>query len=223
MERSLTLRIKRTSRLHDGESARRYWQEFHVSVSEDDYVLDALEVAWKQDPSLMFRHSCHHASCGSCGMLIHGRERLACITPAFDVDRHGVLLLEPLHNFPIVADLVVDLGLLAQKLERVKAKVVTERGTAQRFEACIECGLCISACPISATNKNYLGPAVLAAARNNVHTPEVREQVESRDGVWRCHSAFECTEVCPAAVDPATEIIQLRKELLTSTIKRKGM
>jgi succinate dehydrogenase / fumarate reductase, iron-sulfur subunit len=223
MERQLTLRIKRTSRPHKGESARRYWQEFHVNVSESDYVLDALEAAWKQDPSLMFRHSCHHASCGSCGMLIQGREGLACITPAFDACRHGALLLEPLHNFLIVADLVVDLGPLAQKLEHVKAKVVTERDNAQRFESCIECGLCISACPISATNIKYLGPAVLAAALNNVNVPEVREQVGSRDGIWRCHSAFECTEVCPAAVDPAAAIIQLRKELLISTMKRKGM
>ena len=223
MERPLTLRIKRTSRFQDGESVGRYWQEFLVNVSEDDYALDALEAAWKQDPSLMFRHSCHHASCGSCGMLIQGRERLACITPAFDVDRHGVLHLEPLHNFPIIADLVVDMGSLTQKLERVKAKVITERGNAQRFESCIECGLCISACPISATNENYLGPAVLAAVRDNIASPEVRQQAGSRDGVWRCHSAFECTEVCPAAVDPAAAIIQLRKDLLKSTILRKGM
>jgi succinate dehydrogenase / fumarate reductase iron-sulfur subunit len=222
MEKSLTLRIKRTSRPRDGEDIQYYWQDFHVNVSEQDYVLDALESAWKQDPSLMFRHSCHHASCGSCGILIQGREKLACVTPAFSADRRGVLHLEPLHNFPVVADLVVDMGSLAQKLERVKAQAVTESDNAQRFESCIECGLCISACPISATNEIYLGPAVLAAARNNIDSPEVRQQVESRDGIWRCHGAFECTEVCPAGVEPAASIIYLRKELLTSMIKRKG-
>ena len=222
MEKQLTLRIKRTSRPYDGGIIHYYWQDFKVNVSEQDYVLDALEAAWKQDPSLLFRHSCHHASCGSCGILIQGREGLACITPAFGADRCGVLYLEPLYNFPIVADLVVNMGSLARKLERIKANILTENGVGQRFESCIECGLCISACPISAINEPYLGPAVLAAARNNIDSPEVREQVESHNGIWRCHGAFECTEVCPAGVEPAAAIIHLRKELWISTIKRKG-
>jgi glycerol-3-phosphate dehydrogenase len=36
------------------------------------------------------------------------------------------------------------------------------------------------------------------------------------------HSAFECTEVCPAGVEPALAIMNLRKELRFSVIKRKG-
>lgn len=223
MDKHLTLRIKRTTRTADSESAREYWQEFHVSISQDAYVLDALEAAWNQDSSLLFRHSCHHASCGSCGMRIQGRERLACITPAFEVARDGVLTLEPLRNFTVIADLVVDMSPLAQKLQGVGAHVLTGRVTGwHRFETCIECGLCISACPIAVTSVSYLGPAVLAAAARNMDIPEVRAQVESEHGVWRCHSAFECTEVCPADVQPASAIMNLRKTLLFSMFKRKG-
>jgi succinate dehydrogenase / fumarate reductase iron-sulfur subunit len=111
---------------------------------------------------------------------------------------------------------------LAQKLERVKALVITEVASAGRFESCIECGLCISACPIAATSQDYLGPAVLAAAGRNMDDPEIRAQVEGQNGVWRCHSAFECTEVCPVGVEPASAIMKLRKELMFSVIKRKG-
>ena len=223
MDKQLTLRIKRTSRADDSESRREYWQEFRVSIAQDAYVLDALEAAWNQDSSLMFRHSCHHASCGSCGMRIQGRERLACITPAFEIAHNEVLTLEPLRNFAVIADLVVDMSSLAQKLHGVGAHVLTERTSGwQRFETCIECGLCISACPIAATSESYLGPAVLAAAARNIDVPEVRAQVESENGVWRCHSAFECTEVCPANVQPASTIMNLRKGLLFSMFKRKG-
>jgi succinate dehydrogenase / fumarate reductase iron-sulfur subunit len=155
-------------------------------------------------------------------MRIQGRERLACITPAFEVARRGVIRLEPLRNFPIIADLVVDVSPLAKKLERVKAHVITEDKAAQRFESCIECGLCISACPVAATSSGYLGPAVLAAAKRNMGDPQVRSLVEGQDGVWRCHSAFECTEVCPAGVEPATAIMNLRKDLLVSVMRRKG-
>jgi succinate dehydrogenase / fumarate reductase iron-sulfur subunit len=222
MDKSLTLLIKRTTRAEEGEPVTSYWQEFRVTVPGEAYVLDALEAAWRQDASLMFRHSCHHASCGSCGIRIQGRERLACITRAISLARGGVLRLEPLRNFPVIADLVVNMNLLAQKLERVKAHIMADMESTQRFESCIECGLCISACPVAATSRDYLGPAVLAAARRNMDDPEVRSQVEGRDGIWRCHSAFECTEVCPAGVEPASAIMNLRKELMVSVIRRKG-
>ena len=212
MDKALTLLIKRTSG----------WQEFHVTVPEQAYVLDALEAAWRQDSSLMFRHSCHHASCGSCGMRIQGRERLSCITPAFDTARGGVLRLEPLRNFEVVADLVVDMNPLAHKLEHVKAHVIIDDESAQRFVNCIECGLCISACPVSATSADYLGPAVLAASGRNMHDPEVYSRVAGQNGIWRCHGAFECTEVCPAGVEPAAAIMNLRKEMLVSIFRRKG-
>lgn len=218
MGKPLTLRILRTSR----QNSYQYWQEFQITLHEDAYVLDALEAAWREDSSLLFRHSCHHASCGSCGIRIQGRERLSCITPAFEVARAGVLRLEPLRNFSVIADLVVDTSPLSQKLDAVKAHITIETESSQRFVNCIECGLCISACPIAATDKDYLGPAVLAAAQPNMNTVEVRSQVEGQNGVWRCHSAFECTEVCPAGVEPATAIMNLRKELLISAIKRKG-
>ena len=222
MDEPLILQIRRTARAKQGESIRSAWQEFRVRVSEDAYVLDALEAAWRQDSSLLFRHACHHASCGSCGMRIQGRERLACITSAFEIVRRGVIRLEPLRNFPVVADLVVDISPLAEKLERVRAHVIIDGETAGRFESCIECGLCISACPVAATSRDYLGPAVLAAAKRNMGDPQVRSLVEGQDGVWRCHSAFECTEVCPAGVEPATAIMNLRKDLLVSVIRRRG-
>lgn len=219
MDKPLTLRILRTTRR---EPVRAYWQDFKIAIPEEAYVLEALEAAWRRDSSLLFRHSCHHASCGSCGMRIQGRERLSCITVAFDVARNGLLRLEPLRNFPIIADLVVDTGVLSQKMERVHARVTQEVESSQRFVNCIECGLCISACPVAATSSEYLGPAVLAAAQRNMELNDVRSLVQGPAGVWRCHSAFECTEVCPTGVDPATAIMNLRKGLLMSVLKRKG-
>ncbi len=218
MDKPLTLRILRTSRANSSQ----YWQEFQITLPEDSFVLDALEAGWRQDASLMFRHSCHHASCGSCGIRIQGRERLSCITSTFEVARGRVIRLEPLRNFPVVADLVVDTSSLSQKLEAVKAHITTEIESSQRFVNCIECGLCISACPIAATDQDYLGPAVLAAAQPNMDLVDVRSHAAGQNGVWRCHSAFECTEVCPVGVEPATAIMNLRKELLISAIKRKG-
>jgi succinate dehydrogenase / fumarate reductase, iron-sulfur subunit len=156
-------------------------------------------------------------------MRIQGRERLACVTPAFELARRGVLRIEPLRNFPVLNDLVVDVSSLTHKLERVGAHVLTERTAGwQQFENCIECGLCISACPVAATSDSYLGPAVLAAASRNMDRSDVHSQVAGDNGIWRCHSAFECTQVCPANVDPASAIMKLRKHLMLSMFERKG-
>ena len=57
----------------------------------------------------MFRHACHHASCGTCAIRVNGRERLPCITTLGEVwDGRSTLTIEPLRNVPVVADLAID-------------------------------------------------------------------------------------------------------------------
>ena len=89
-----------------------------------------------------------------------------------------------------------------------------------RYEDCIECGLCLSACPVAATAGEYVGPAALVAAQRLLDEPrgsdpaDVRRCVDTANGAWRCHAAFECSQVCPAGVNPAERIMHLRGELL---------
>jgi len=215
---SLIVRIRRTAG----------WQDYPLTLPQPAYVLDALEEAGRQDPSLLFRHACHHASCGSCGLRVDGREHLACITPLREVIRpKRPLRLEPLRNFPLLGDLLVDFGPFMARLDRIdlplvrRAEAQPANGAAyQRFENCIECGLCLSACPIAGSDPLYLGPAALAAAWRVVEEPRQGDSnhalrsVAGEHGAWRCHAAFECTEVCPANVDPAHAIMSLRRLLL---------
>jgi len=146
----------------------------------------------------------------------------------------GILKVEPLRNFPVVSDLAVDMGVFYRKMERVGARAVQPVPEAQiekppsewepedsqyiRLSDCLECGLCISACPVMATTPDYLGPAPLAAAQDNgiKRRPELLSIVDHEDGVWRCHSAFECTAVCPSFVDPARRIMDLRKQVVAA-------
>jgi succinate dehydrogenase / fumarate reductase iron-sulfur subunit len=208
---------------------RQGWQDFKVTLPGSAYVLDVLEEIEKQDPSLLFRHSCHHASCGSCGLRVNGRERLACVTPLADVARPGQpLRLEPLRNFPIIGDLLVDFGPFMASLDRAGMPLIRQAESQPapspsytRFENCIECGLCVSACPIAGSDPRYAGPAALAAAWRSLEEPRQSSRtdlitlVDAEKGVWRCHAAFECTEVCPSNVDPAGAIMSLRRLLLT--------
>lgn len=212
---------------------------FLVEVPERAYVLDAIELAWAHlDRSLMFRHACHHGSCGSCAVRIQGHEKLPCITPLKDVwHGKGELRIDPLSNFPVVGDLVVDVGALFERLAASEMTITHAVGPGiaptgelpegieqlTRFQNCLECGVCVSACPTMASNPHFFGPAGLAAVHSarldDGDTERARRLlrlVDSEHGIWRCHEVWECSEVCPQGNEPAWRIMDLRRVALGS-------
>ena len=212
-------------------------QSFQLEVDPEEYVLDGIERVWAfHDRSLVFRHACHHSTCGACGMRVNGVEKLTCITPIRSVTHNGgTLRVEPLRNFPVVSDLVVDMGEMYLRLDDARFSQVADLNDArrgyeqpqseayERLVDCIECGCCISACPIALTTPEYMGPAVLAAAQASyVQTkdPSLLDLVDDVNGAWRCHSAYECTAVCPSNVDPAWRIMNLRRRVVGHRITR---
>ncbi len=69
----------RVFRWTPGEDER--WETREVTASADTTVLDALvEIQRTQDPALAFRYACRVGMCGSCAMVVNGRERWACRT-----------------------------------------------------------------------------------------------------------------------------------------------
>jgi succinate dehydrogenase / fumarate reductase, iron-sulfur subunit len=220
----------RISRLRHG-AARPHVDEFDVAVGPDATLLEALrEIRSHHDRSLTLRYSCCHASCGTCGMRVNGHEVLACVTSLASLGT-GTILVEPLANARVEHDLVVDMRDLYDSLEPARRPLITQDGRLAgqegnepgpqfaRYEDCIECGLCVSACPIAGSDSLYLGPAALAAAWRTVQEPRgadpsrVLAWVDDEQGCWRCHASFECTEVCPSGVDPAGATMALRREL----------
>ncbi|MDX1436878.1 MAG: 2Fe-2S iron-sulfur cluster-binding protein, partial [Anaerolineales bacterium] len=178
-EWSITLSIFRS----DHDTSGRF-DQFEIKASPDEYVLDLVERTWaKHDRSITFAQACHHSVCGACGMVVNGIEKLTCITPVRSVSKDGGLIkVEPLKNFPVISDLAVDMSRFYIQMEEVGFKQVVPVGEApiadgiapsnpasdsgiERLVDCIECGLCLSACPIVATNETYVGPAVLAAVQ----------------------------------------------------------
>ena len=172
-------------------------------------------------------------------MRVNGVEKLTCITLIRSVTTDGgTVRVDPLRNFPIISDLAVDMSRLYVNNEATGQKSVIscadepsnpklsqqEREAERdyiRLSDCIECGLCVSACPVATTSTTYLGPAALAGAhqRGLENEPELLRIVNSQDGVWRCHSAFECSAVCPSNVDPAARIMSLRRQIMVVQVK----
>jgi succinate dehydrogenase / fumarate reductase iron-sulfur subunit len=230
LETARTVRV-RVFRFRHGDREPRT-EEFEVPVDGRTTVLEALKwIQHHRDPALAVRHSCFHASCGTCGMIVNGREALACVTPA-EPRSDGTITIQPIANLPVLTDLVVDMMPFVERFPAPHPIVRDSEFLPQaahpddhdrylRFEDCIECGLCLSACPVAATDDTYRGPAALAYAQRVLE--EAGTSVEQRDALldwadgddaaWRCHAAFECTEACPSDVHPAERIMALRKLL----------
>ena len=175
-------------------------------------------------------------------MRVNGHEKLTCITRIDSVVTDGgTLTVEPLRNLPVISDLVVDVAPFFEKMEHAQfvsirsAEPMVDYSTnqlaevqppANRFENCLECAICYSACPVPSTDPEFAGPAVLAAAarmieepRGDVNIPALWKLVDSEEGIWRCHTAFECVEACPANVDPTGLMMALRRRIIINKFK----
>lgn len=211
------------------------FQEFILEVDSITSVLDGLEkIRLEQDKTLMYRRSCHHSSCGTCACKINGVERLTCITKIQEL-QSDTITLTPLEGFKAIADLVVDMNRFYDDIsedwsylknaEKIKsADLPAGIGQFTRFENCIECGACVSACPVSHKNTTFMGPAVLAALNCELKkTPQGAKDLMavagSKRGEHLCERALNCSRVCPTSVYPARHIADLRR-ILEKNLKK---
>jgi len=232
--KNITLRIARSNTNQNSETK---FMEFNVSYEKWTTVLDAiLHVKQYLDHSIAVRYSCRQATCGSCGMVINGKPRLACFTKITELNSN-VVTVEPMQNFPIIRDLAVKFDRLFENHKKIKPFLVREdeeitKQTKElkqspeeveqyiQFANCIKCGLCNSACPTMATDSSFVGPQALAQAYRYVADNRDKGKddrlkiIDESHGIWRCHFAGSCSQVCPKGVDPAMGIQLLRGYLL---------
>ena len=228
-DETITLSVTRYDPETDAAPRR---QAYTIPYRRDMVVLDALNyIKSYVDGSLTFRWSCRMGICGSCGMMVNGTPRLTCSAFLRDFYPREVVI-EPLANFPIIRDLVVDMSDFMQKLGDVQPWIIREeeagpedgafRQTPAQMERflqysqCINCMLCYAACPVYAIDTTFLGPAAIALARRyNVDSRDQGKEVRlatiaASEGVWDCTFVGECSAVCPKGVDPARAIQQTK-------------
>jgi len=212
-------------------------QQFEVALEDRMTVLDALFLVQReQDPSLSFRCACRVGMCGTCAMSIDGVPRLACKTRVRTLGT-AVVQVAPLPNLPVVKDLVVSLEPFFDQWKRTlpkfrprdpesKTLAVIPHTTAYARQTpskrdCITCGACYAACGVKSTSGEYLGPAAVNRAFLRLADPRdiaVAERLaplnDERGGIWRCHTQFNCTAVCPKGIALTDSIARLKRAML---------
>ena len=234
----ITLQVARYRPEQDSEVT---FDEYEVPCPKDWVVLDGLNhIKDRIDGTLSYRWSCRMGICGSCGMTVNGEPKLTCATFLADY-APGPIRVEPLRNFPVIRDLIVDIGDFMRKLVRVKPWIVRaaekplsegeylqtpeELDEYKQFSMCINCMLCYAACPIYGLDPKFIGPAAIALAqRYNLDNRDEgasdrMEVLSEHEGIWGCTFVGECTKVCPKHVDPAGAIQRYKLTAAVESMK----
>ncbi len=219
-------------RFNPEQDTNPHYETYTVEQEPTDRVLDALnKIKWYTDGTLTFRRSCAHGVCGSDAMRINGKNMLACKALVRDVGH--TITVEPLLGLKIEKDLIVDMEPFFDNYKKVlpyfindsplpadgKERLQTPEQRA-RFDdttKCILCAACTTSCPSYWGSDDYLGPAALVAAHRFVFdsrdeaAAERMHIISETDGLARCHTIFNCTEVCPKGVEPTYAIQQMKR------------
>jgi len=208
-------------------------RSYPLALSPRMTVLDALfRIQSGQDSSLAFRCACRVGMCGTCAMYINRVPRLACKTRISTLDS-TVVTIAPLPNLPVIQDLVVSLEPFFKQWKRIKPAlrgsasgelaIIPPDPVASRKRDCITCGICYAACGVKATQADYLGPAAINKAFLRIHDPRdgaAHQRLavlnDEWSGVWRCHTQFSCSAVCPKKIDLTDTIGRVKKSILAS-------
>ncbi|MFB6347124.1 MAG: succinate dehydrogenase iron-sulfur subunit [bacterium] len=210
-----------------------YWDEFEVECNRMDRVLDALQkIRGEKDGSLAFRKSCAHGVCGSDAMNINGQNRLACQTLLDDLGFPNTVTIRALPAMDTIKDLVVDMERFEQKTKSIEPYQIEksdmpadqeriqspeEQELIEESTTCIQCGACTSSCPSTWNNPDYIGPAAMLKAfrytfdSRDEGADERLEALDVSDGLWRCHTIFNCVEACPKDINLTWHISELKK------------
>jgi len=204
-----------------------HFDRFELNIEDESIttVLDLLlRIQKEHDPTLAFRYSCRISMCGSCGMVVNGKEALACQTTVINLQK-GDITIRPLNHFPVIRDLVVDMDPFFKSMDNALSFFEPaddspepalirpdskERRLIEYYTECIGCGCCVSACTMAHWYEDYPGPAALNRAftllldsRDKLNEERMSQVLA---GCYNCRSELNCTEVCPKHISPTRSL-----------------
>jgi len=216
-----------------------HYETYPLEAEPTDRVLDLLErIKGREDGTLSFRRSCAHGVCGSDALRINGRNHLAC--KALVRDFGDKITVEPILGLKVIKDLIVDMGPFIDNYKKVLPYFINETplpadgrerlqtpAQRERYDdttKCILCACCTTSCPSFWSNDDYLGPAAIVTAHRFIF--DSRDQAAGERltvlndmlGVYRCHTAFNCTDACPRDIRVTQAIGEVKRAIMTGKL-----
>lgn len=189
------------------------------------------------DHDLSFDFVCRAGICGSCGMVVNGKPRLACRTLTSEFP-DGKITLLPMPAFEIIKDLSVNTGKWLEQMNKrvnswiVSDKVVNISAIEEKIEPevaeevfeldrCIECGICVASCSTALMRDDFVGAVGLnrvtrfAIDPHDTRTDEdFYELIGDDEGIFGCMSLMACEDHCPKQLPLQTKIAYMRRKMV---------
>lgn len=216
------------------------YDTFMMDVDPNDRVLDLLEyVKADFDSALALRRSCAHGICGSDAMRVNGKNYLACKVLVKNLNSDQITV-EPILGLRVIKDLIVDMEPFFENFRSVLPYLINEEPLPadgkerlqtpeqrERFEdttKCILCAACTTSCPSFWADERYVGPAAIVNAHRFIFDSRDRAAekrlniLNQQIGVWRCRTAFNCTEACPREIHITSAIAEVKQAINTGKV-----
>jgi len=213
---------KATFRIWRGDREKGAFQDYTTEVSEGMVVLDAVhQIQAKDANDLAVRWNCKAGKCGSCSAEINGMPKLMCMTRLNELNLEKPVMVEPIHAFPKIKDLVTDVSWnfrVKKQIKKFKPRAPDAAdGTwrmqqvdidrVQEFRKCIECFLCQDVCHVlrdHAKHEQFIGPRFLvyvaALEMHPLDTESRTQELKDAHGIGFCNITKCCTKVCPESI-----------------------
>lgn len=186
------------------------------------------ELAMRDEEPIAFDHDCREGICGSCSLVINGKEHgphrgvATCQTYMRSFKNGDVICVEPFRAkaFPLIKDLVVDRKAF-DRIQQAGGFISLRTGSAPEANnipvpkenadlamdaaQCIGCGACVAACK-NASASLFVAAKVSHLGLMPQGQPErerrVRAMVEQmdREGFGSCTVTGSCEAVCPKEI-----------------------
>ncbi|MDG6999746.1 MAG: 4Fe-4S dicluster domain-containing protein [Nitrososphaerota archaeon] len=210
-------------RFDPSRDSKPHYEKYEVPKQKGMRVMDVLEqISDIQGHSVAFRWFCGVKRCGTCAVNMNGKPILACWEEA-----PNELVLEPLSNFKVIRDLVVDRSEIDDALVR-EGNVLERREPYTKFPEkvthnemkqayplirCIDCLVCIGACPTmeDGVRNHFKGPYSIVQAAKIDFDPRDRgnrKQEFLNLGLEECDECGECSKACPNSIDVLEQAIR---------------
>ncbi|MSV28023.1 MAG: succinate dehydrogenase/fumarate reductase iron-sulfur subunit [Bryobacterales bacterium] len=206
-------------RIWRGDASGGEFRDYTTPVEEGMVVLDAVHrVQARLAPDMAVRWNCKAGKCGSCSAEINGMPKLMCMTRLSDLNLDMPVVIEPMHAFPPIRDLVTDVSWnfrVKKSIKKFRPRAPdAEDGSwrmqqadverVQEFRKCIECFLCQDVCHVLREHhkhEEFIGPRFLVyAAALEMHPLDIEDRVtdlKNKHNIGYCNITTCCRQVCP--------------------------
>ncbi len=206
-------------RIWRGDASGGKFQDYKTEVDEGMVVLDAVHrIQAEQAPDLAVRWNCKAGKCGSCSAEVNGMPKLMCMTRLNQLNLNMPVIIEPMHAFPSIRDLVTDVSWNYRVKKTIKPfkprSPDAPDGTwrmqqkdvdrVQEFRKCIECFLCQDVCHVLREHHKhdeFIGPRFFVyAAALEMHPLDTEDRVadlKDKYSIGYCNITTCCRQVCP--------------------------